>query len=198
MQAVLSRAELLLSSGCSHQPALDAAVSAMEGAVSAWARVEAQEAEKRMKEAEILKYKMQEHLVSCSICYSDVLNCLAAETFFLGAFAFDRVGSVVWCCGYNSVGMFGCPRDSQIEVWFDTVQGTSNVFTCCNVLVWVVSTPQPAVGFFSNVFPILLLRIFQIDKVLFVYPLLALMPFFSFTVNVLNVTLEACRMKKKS
>lgn len=67
MQAVLSRAELLLSSGCSDQPALDAAVSAMEGAVSAWARVEAKEAEKRRKEAEILKYKMQEHLVSCSI-----------------------------------------------------------------------------------------------------------------------------------
>lgn len=66
MQAVLSRAELLLSSGCSDQPALDAAVSAMEGAVAAWSRVEADETEKRRKEAEILKYKMQEHLVSCS------------------------------------------------------------------------------------------------------------------------------------
>lgn len=64
MQAVLSRAELLLTSGCSAQPALDAAVSAMEGAVAAWSRVEAEEAEKRRKEAEILKYKMQEHLVS--------------------------------------------------------------------------------------------------------------------------------------
>lgn len=64
LQAVLSRAELLLSSGCSAQPALDAAVAAMEGAVSAWSRVEVEEAEKRAKEAEILKYKMQEHVVS--------------------------------------------------------------------------------------------------------------------------------------
>lgn len=63
-QAVLSRAELLLSSGCSAQPALDAAVAAMEGAVAAWSRVEAEDAEKRAKEAEILKYKMQEHVVS--------------------------------------------------------------------------------------------------------------------------------------
>ncbi|CAM9345304.1 unnamed protein product, partial [Hapterophycus canaliculatus] len=63
LQAVLSRAELLLASGCCGQPALDAAVSAMEGAVAAWTRVEAEEAEKRLKEAEILKYKMQEHLV---------------------------------------------------------------------------------------------------------------------------------------
>lgn len=64
LQAVLSRAELLLSSGCSAQPALDAAVAAMEGAVSAWSRVEVEEAEQRAKEAEILKYKMQEHVVS--------------------------------------------------------------------------------------------------------------------------------------
>ncbi|CAM9377533.1 unnamed protein product, partial [Scytosiphon promiscuus] len=63
LQAVLSRAELLLSSGCSTRPALEAAASAMEGAVAAWSRLEAQEAEKRRKEAEILKYKMQEHLV---------------------------------------------------------------------------------------------------------------------------------------
>ncbi|CAM9229718.1 unnamed protein product, partial [Ectocarpus sp. 8 AP-2014] len=63
LQAVLSRAELLLSSECSAQPALDAAVCAMEGAVDAWSRVEAEEAEKRRKEAEILKYKMQEHVV---------------------------------------------------------------------------------------------------------------------------------------
>eukprot|EP00903_Cladosiphon_okamuranus_P014927 g13820.t2 len=63
LQAVLSRAELLLSSGCSAQPALDAAVAAMEGAVTAWSRVEAEEAEKRAKEAEIIKYKMQEHVV---------------------------------------------------------------------------------------------------------------------------------------
>lgn len=64
LQAVLSRAELLLSSGCCAQPALDAAVTAMEGAVTAWSRVEAEEAEKRAKEAEILKYKLQEHVVS--------------------------------------------------------------------------------------------------------------------------------------
>ncbi|CAN0109706.1 unnamed protein product [Ectocarpus sp. 6 AP-2014] len=63
LQAVLSRAELLLSSECSAQPALDVAVSAMEGAVGAWSRVEAEEAEKRRKEVEILKYKMQEHVV---------------------------------------------------------------------------------------------------------------------------------------
>lgn len=63
IQAVLSRAELLLSSECSAQPALDAAVSAMEGAVDAWSRVEAEEAEKRRKDAEIIKYKMQEHVV---------------------------------------------------------------------------------------------------------------------------------------
>ncbi|CAM9468089.1 unnamed protein product, partial [Ectocarpus sp. 12 AP-2014] len=63
LQAVLSRAELLLSSECSAQPALDAAVSAMEGAVDAWSRVEAEESEKRRKEAEILKYRMQEHVV---------------------------------------------------------------------------------------------------------------------------------------
>lgn len=62
---MLSRAELLLSSECSAQPALDAAVYAMEGAVDAWSRVEAEEAEKRRKEAEILKYKMQEHVVRC-------------------------------------------------------------------------------------------------------------------------------------
>lgn len=67
LQAVLSRAELLLSSECSAQPALDAAVSAMEGAVDAWSRVEAEEAEKRRKEAEILKYKMQEHLVRLGV-----------------------------------------------------------------------------------------------------------------------------------
>ena len=35
----------------------------MDGAVAPWARVEAEEAEKRAKEAEVLKYKMQEHLV---------------------------------------------------------------------------------------------------------------------------------------
>ncbi|CAB1097864.1 unnamed protein product [Ectocarpus sp. CCAP 1310/34] len=63
LQAVLSRAELLLSAECSAQPALDAAVTAMEGAVDAWSRVEAEELEKRRKEAEILKFKMQEHVV---------------------------------------------------------------------------------------------------------------------------------------
>ncbi|CAM9165037.1 unnamed protein product [Ectocarpus sp. 4 AP-2014] len=62
-QAVLSRVELLLSSECSAQPALDAAVFAMQEAVDAWSRVEAEKTEKRRKEAEILKYKMQEHVV---------------------------------------------------------------------------------------------------------------------------------------
>lgn len=69
MQAVLSRAELLLSSRCSQQTALDAAVSAMDGVVDAWTRVEAAQAEKRRKEAEILKYKMQEHVVSSRILF---------------------------------------------------------------------------------------------------------------------------------
>lgn len=64
IQAVLSRAELLLSSSCSNQAAVDVVLKAMEAAVEAWSRLEAQEAEKRRKEAEILKYKMQEHVVS--------------------------------------------------------------------------------------------------------------------------------------
>lgn len=61
---MLSRAELLLQSGCSEKPALDAALAAIEAAVGAWARLEAEKAEKARKEAEILKYKMHEHLVS--------------------------------------------------------------------------------------------------------------------------------------
>lgn len=63
VQAVLSRAELLLASGCSHAPALEAASGAIEAVVGAWATLEAEEAEKKRKEAEILKYKMQEHVV---------------------------------------------------------------------------------------------------------------------------------------
>lgn len=88
MQAVLSRAELLLSSGCSAQPALKAAVSAMDGAVAAWARVEAEEAEKRAKEAEILKYKMQEHVVrsSCSSSRHGVCTVLKSVHAVLGSF----------------------------------------------------------------------------------------------------------------
>ena len=39
----------------------------MGAAVDAWSRLEAEEAEKRRKDAEILKYKMQEHVVSTSI-----------------------------------------------------------------------------------------------------------------------------------
>lgn len=63
-QAVLSRAELLLSSGSSGQAALGVVITAMGAAVDAWSRLEAEDAEKRRKEAEILKYKMQEHVVS--------------------------------------------------------------------------------------------------------------------------------------
>ena len=66
-QAVLSRAELLLSSGSSGKNALEVVVDAMGAAVDAWSRLEAEEAEKRRKDAEILKYKMQEHVVSTSI-----------------------------------------------------------------------------------------------------------------------------------
>lgn len=62
-QAVLSRAELLLSAGCSHKPALNAASRAMEAAVDAWSKVSAEEEERRRKEAEIIKYKTQEHVV---------------------------------------------------------------------------------------------------------------------------------------
>ena len=72
---MLSRAELLLSSGCSAEAALEAAVSAMDGAVAAWARVEAEEAEKRAKEAEILKYKMQEHVVRRAAGYVQLDVC---------------------------------------------------------------------------------------------------------------------------
>lgn len=67
-QAVLSRAELLLSSGSSGKPALDVVVTAMGAAVDAWSRLEAEETEKRRKEAEIIKYKMQEHVVRPGIC----------------------------------------------------------------------------------------------------------------------------------
>lgn len=62
-QAVLSRAELLLESGCSDTSALEAASAAIDAVVGAWARLEAEEAEKKRKEAEIIKYKMQEHSV---------------------------------------------------------------------------------------------------------------------------------------
>lgn len=60
----MSRAELLLASGCSYTPALEAASAAIDAVVAAWARLEAEEAEKKRKDAEILKYKMQEHSVS--------------------------------------------------------------------------------------------------------------------------------------
>lgn len=70
-QAVLSRAELLLSSGCSDAADVGVVVSAMEAAVGAWSLVEAEEAEKRRKEAEILKYKTQEHVVSGATSSSD-------------------------------------------------------------------------------------------------------------------------------
>lgn len=66
-QAVLSRAELLLSSGSSGKAALDVVVTAMGAAVDAWSRLEAEETEKRRKEAEIIKYKMQEHVVRLGI-----------------------------------------------------------------------------------------------------------------------------------
>ena len=61
---MLSRAELLLSSGSLETPAVEAAVGAMDAAVEAWSRMEVEEADKRRKEEEILKYKVQEHVVS--------------------------------------------------------------------------------------------------------------------------------------
>lgn len=63
VQAVLSRAELLLSSGSSGKGALSVVINAMGAAVDAWSRLEAEETEKRRKEAEIIKYKMQVHVV---------------------------------------------------------------------------------------------------------------------------------------
>ncbi|CAM9198222.1 unnamed protein product [Discosporangium mesarthrocarpum] len=61
LQAVLSRSELYLSSGCSGSETLAVASKAINIAVSSWARIEAEEVEKRRKEEEILKYKVQEH-----------------------------------------------------------------------------------------------------------------------------------------
>lgn len=78
-QAVLSRAELLLSSGSSGKAALDVVVTAMGAAVDAWSRLEAEETEKRRKEAEIIKYKMQEHVVRLGI-YG--WSALEANLFF--------------------------------------------------------------------------------------------------------------------
>ena len=43
--------------------ALGVVVNAMGAAVDAWSRLEAEEDEKRRKEAEIIKYKMQVHVV---------------------------------------------------------------------------------------------------------------------------------------
>lgn len=65
---MVSRAELLLSTECVTKPALDAAVVAMDSAVRAWSLREEEEAERRRKEEEILKYKVQEHVVS-QTCY---------------------------------------------------------------------------------------------------------------------------------
>lgn len=126
-QAVLSRAELLLSSGCSDQPALDAVVSAMESAVAAWSRVAAEEAEKRAKEAEILKYKTQEHVVRAScraVILVRVLLGMTVETavFFPPSWAWCPVvrarGSIRGCgwhgCALPAVGVrfvtLGCGR----------------------------------------------------------------------------------------
>lgn len=61
---MLSRAELLLSTGCLTKPALEAAVVAMGNAVRAWSFMEEKEAERRRKEEEILKYKVQDYVVS--------------------------------------------------------------------------------------------------------------------------------------
>lgn len=44
---------------------MDCALKAMGAAVTAWSEAEAEKAEKEETEAEIIKYKMQEHVV-CS------------------------------------------------------------------------------------------------------------------------------------
>lgn len=62
-KAVLSRAELELLAQCSISGAVRTTVAGMDAAVLAWSQAEAEEAERKRKEAEIIKYKTQEHVV---------------------------------------------------------------------------------------------------------------------------------------
>ncbi|CAM9114855.1 unnamed protein product [Choristocarpus tenellus] len=62
LEALLCRAELYQAVGCGRQ-SLKVAASAMEIAVNSWARAEEKKAEEQRKKDEILKYKVQEHIV---------------------------------------------------------------------------------------------------------------------------------------